>query len=663
MPDSIVVTGDPYPTTPVDAAVARPDAPVAADTSAATDLTAKAAKKAAKEARRQTRRFRNQLAPLAVMAGTYGAGCGVDLLGHPLIIGGAGLAASAIAWRASAWWLNRSIERVYATTVTTAGSWWLWCGTGGIGGHMPAWLAGAGGALALPWWWHYRLRGVPTDEPTVNADTPVNSRIAEWDRVVACPGGPLEKSRLLDTEEIRGGWAGTIEILKGNTDRAVMATKDIGAALRLKAGSIWIEPTPLGELHLARVLVLEENPLQNLLCWREPTLDVAKGTSVLGWYADMGEVRYRHFRPGSGPVHTLIAGSTDAGKSRTVDQLLCEERHSGVIASQIIDPQGGQSLPDWQGNVEDYARNITEARALLTRARDRMYARNAFMASVKWRDDHRSDKFPDGRERLGIGEFTPGDPRHGLKLLSITIDEAQTVLADPVCRALVEEMIAMSRKCGIKFRLITQVPLLSSLGNSMAIRDAVAAGNVIVLRTANRLSGQVAFNGALPVDPSSLPKEWPDGSTTSGIGFVFAPGADRAATMRVGYVEDVFGWATTGPTIGLEPYEGPAAKGSDGASTAQPNPPEPQSDAQPDRAGEDAVLAFLAERAASETSRGDLINQIQGASANPPALRTLVKALTDLVEAGEVERTGRGQYRITEQGLGRAGGQAQRSTA
>jgi hypothetical protein len=655
MPDSIVIGDDPRPTVRVtdDTMAPQPYTPTvdatrnpAAD--AAKDLSARAAKSAAKEARRQGRRFRRQLTPLTVMAGTYGAGLGIDMVGHPLIVGGAGLAASAVSWRVSGWWLNRHIERLYATAVTTAGSWWLWCATDGVGGHMPAWLAGAGGALALPWWWHYRLRGVPTDEPEQPADdAPVNDRIAEWARVVACPGGPLEKSQLLNTEEIRGGWAATIEILKGNTDRAVMATKDIGAALKLKAGSIWIEPVPEGDLHLARILVLTDNPLRTRLDWTGPTLDVTRGTSILGWYADMGEVRYRHFRPGSGPVHTLIAGSTDAGKSRTVDQLLAEERHSGVIVSQIIDPQGGQSLPDWQGNVHDYARNITEARALLTRAKDRMRARNDLLAGIRWVDEL-------GRQRKGIGQFTPGDPRHGLKMLSITIDEAQSILKDQICRELVEDMIAMSRKCGIKFRLITQVPLLSSLGGSMAIRDAVAAGNVIVLRTANRLSGQVAFNGALPVDPSSLPKEWPDGSTTSGIGFVFAPGADRAATMRVGYVDDVFGWAISGPEVDLEPYVGPAPKGSNGA-TADPSPaaaPQPETPQQ-DRRGEDAVLAFLAARPGEQCSRGDLINRLQAASADPPALRTLVKALTDLVESGDLERVGRGTYQITERGLAR----------
>lgn len=606
------------------------------------------AARAAGEAFRVGRRFRRQLAPLGVMAVTYGTGIGVhDITSPPtLAVGAAGLAATALSWRLAGWWLDRHIERLYATSVTAAASWWLYgAAESGVGSPAPAWLAGVGGVLALPWWWHYRLRGAPPPAEEI-LEPEGDPRSAKWDRKVACQGGPLEKSRLIETEDIRGGWVGTIEMLSGSYERAVMATKNIGAALKLTAGSIVIEPTPEGDLHLARILVLPDNPLQSKVLWTAPTLDVATGVSELGFYADLGVVRYRHYRPDSGPVHTLISGSTDSGKSRTVDQLLIEERHSGVITSQVIDPQGGQSLPDWQNQVDRYARNIAEARELLTDAKARMYARNALLAAVEWTDGM-------GRARMGVGQFTPGDPRHGLNLLSITIDEAQTVLADPICRQLVEEMIAMSRKCGIKFRLITQVPLLGSLGNSMVIRDAVAAGNVIVLRTANRLSGQVAFNGALPVDPCSLPKEWPDGSTTSGIGFVFAPGADRPATMRIGYVEDVFGWATTGLPAVLEPYVAPPEGRAEPAAARAGGTQSPVEDDAERRVGEDAVLAFLAQRPDDDCARGEMISQIQRSVSPPPAMRTLVKALTDLAAAGHISRTGRGMYRITETGLQR----------
>jgi hypothetical protein len=214
-------------------------------------------------------------------------------------------------------------------------------------------------------------------------------------------------------------------------------------------------------------------------------------------------------------------------------------------------------------------------------------------------------------------------------------------------------MIAMSRKCGIKFRLITQVPLLNSLGNSMAIRDAVAAGNVIVFRTANRLSGQVAFNGSMPVDPCTLPKEWPNGDTTSGLGYVFGPGADRPATMRTFLIIKPRRWATSGEPAQLEPFVGPVA-GGDGASAHTPQSQSSKADTQDDsdqsRIGEDAVLTYLAERDGQEVNRGEMVGFIQTHMSPPPALRTITKALTDLVASGEIEKTGRGLYRITERG-------------
>lgn len=591
------------------------------------------------------RRFRRQLAPIGAMGGTFATGPVLHMFSAPWW---AVLATGAVA-AGGGWWMAyvKAIQiwrRLHAFVSVAAATLWLTeAASHGVGRPMPAWLATVGGLLALPWWWRYRIRNHA--EPTV---VPIEETSAEqiqqWDIKVACQGGPLEHSRLLEVENVRGGWAGLGKLTRGNNERAIMATKDIGAALGLRVGSIIVEPPPGGELHLFRVLVLPDNPLANRIDWTGPTLDTAKGVSVLGRYADMLPVNYRHYRSGSGPVHDLISGSTDSGKSRTVEQLLAEERHSGLIISQVIDPQGGASLPDWQNHVNRYARTILEARELLSDARDRMYARNALMAALEWTDER-------GRRRQGIGQFTPGDPRHGLLMLSITIDEAHKVLGDPICCALVEEMIAMTRKCGIKFRLVTQVPLLGSLGNSMVIRDAVAAGNVLVLRTANRLSGQVAFNGALPVDPCSLPKEFPDGSTTSGLGFFFGPGADRASTMRVGYVEDPFHWATTGTVPDLEPFTAPVI-GDDGASqTAQARPKiDADDDSDQKRIGEQAVLGYLADHDGSEVNRGEMVGHIQANTSPPPALRTITKALTDLVATGEIEKTGRGLYRITEKG-------------
>lgn len=623
-------------------------------------------------------RMRRQLAPLFALAAVYGAGLLLWAFHPSLWI--VFLAGSVLTY---GWWVAGAAYRLprtgYLVTCMHALTVWLTLAAGrGVSPPMPAWLAAVGGLLALPWWWQFRIRPerATLPEPTKPPPEPdqVDPRVAVWRAKVSRQGGPLEYSDLTAVVEIGGGWRGRILLHRGNTDRAIMATKDIGAAYGLRAGGISIEPPPTGELDQADILVLEENPLSEVLRWTKPTLSVLTGISVVGWYIDLAPVHYRHYRVGSGPVHTLISGSTDSGKSKTVEQLLAEERHSGVIVSWVIDPQRGASLPDWQDNVERYARTVEEARDLLLRARVRMYARNEFMASVKWTD-------PQGRQRKGIGDFTPMDPRHLLPMLSITIDEAQTILNDKFCRELIVEMIGMSRKCGIKFRLITQVPLLENLGNSSAIRDAVAAGNVIVLRTANRLTGQVAFNGALAVDPVSLPKQWPDGSTTSGLGFVFAPGSDRAATMRVGLINDPFGWATSGNPATLEEfdeddairleyrdYAGMAWTGSPPpaqATAAGPSaadygaqPPQPTAEQQAEEAdeeeargrGERAVVQYLKYLAGATADRGLIISDIQAElmrlGEKPPGIRTIDKALSDLAANGVIENPERGLYRI-----------------
>lgn len=568
-------------------------------------------------------------------------------------------------WKRSYLAFSTGYGALLAQMVATHGP--MWAGAG------DAWLFAGAVAVGLPWTYRHRIRWQPhTDEPAappveepaaIEAPTPGQEWIDLWDAKVAATYGPLPGSRLEDWEDVPGGWAATIVLESGSTEVAVARTKDIGAKLRVSAGSIMVEPPADGALHLAKLLVLPENRLQEISYWTGPTLDPATGVSNIARYVDGKSVPYRHYRPGSGPVHDLVTGSTDSGKSTAVSELLAEERHAlteegeHLIVSWVIDPQGGMSFPDWQRNVGKYARTMAEARDMLREACGRMYARADEFGSLAWVDDQ-------GRDRMGIGEFTPMDPRHRRPMISITIDEAHKVLADDVCRQLVEEMIAMSRKVGIKFRLITQVPLLSYLGNSMAIRDAVVAGNVLVLRTGTRLTGQVALNGALPVEPAALPKEWPDGSTTSGLGFFSGPGADRAAMMRLHKIEDVFGWATAGTTAYAEPFTAPVA-GGDGASATNPAPgtavsgtaggaasssvPDVGEMAKSRQQATDAALRVLAD--GEWHAKSEVTAAMVDVTRSP---RTVGHALQKLVEAGLAEHPGdRQPYRITETGLAR----------
>lgn len=597
---------------------------------------------------RRTFRYRKHLAPLALMGSLHAAAAAAHATAAapPLVAGvaaGGGLV----------WWglrgrtrLDRTPERLYGATVWTAGAVWATAAAGAGVTSVDSALWTAGAALAVPWWVHHRVRPRPPVADDLELEWAEEIR-AVWAARVACPQGPLPGSRLLELVEMAGGWRATIELDDGTSDTAQARVKDIGARLKLRADQLSIEPHPHG-LHLAVILVQPDNPLQQVRHWDGPTLDVGTGVSQIGVYTDLAPVPYRHWRRGHGPVHTLIAGTTDAGKSALVKMLLAEERHSGLVVSWLIDPQRGQSYSGWKRTVHKFAGTIADARRALFEARARMYARNELLSALEWTDER-------GRRIEGVEDFTPGDPRHGLPLLAITIDEAQVILADDICCALVEEIIAMSRKCGIKIRLLTQVPLQGSLGDSQQIKDAVASGNVIVLRTANPLSGGAAFNGAMPVDPVLLPKEWPDGTSTSGLGFVFAPGADRPTTMRTLLPVDAYGWSQSGEPAAADTVVGEIPElDEDG----RPMPPPIEEiapttaaagEAQPRAVARDRVLALFADgrsRAAIEVKR-----HFYGLpEAEQIAGRTVVLALQQLTEAGLLDHQERGPYRISDAG-------------
>jgi len=450
---------------------------------------------------------------------------------------------------------------IYSWAAFAAASGWLIIAAGvGAGPPMPGFLLFGALLAGVPWWWHHRIR---SDVPSL-----LDPRVQTWVEHVARDGGPLAGAELSGIEDLRPaafagtgkeeiGWTATVVLPKGKltTSRALDKVEDVAAAYELPLTSVVIEPTADAQANLARLAVYSRNPLRETQPWPGPQLfDPEAGIAPIGLYGDGEQALYRFYRRGSGPVHDLVAGTTDAGKSRTLDLLLAIERHSPLMVSFVIDPQEGQSLPRWKPRrdgtrrVHGFARNAVDGLMLLAALEAEMYARNRFMADFEWIDEQ-------GRDEEGLDHFDPvfwSSQPAGLPLLCLTIEEAHAVLGLPGARERVEAIAKMARKCGIKLRLVVQVPLLDQLGNSMTLRSMVAAGNVIVLRTADMLSGQVAFSGALPVDPAKLPREWPDHSSTAGLGYVLGPGA-RPAPSRNFYVDDPTHWATTGDLTPFTP--------------------------------------------------------------------------------------------------------------
>jgi hypothetical protein len=165
--------------------------------------------------------------------------------------------------------------------------------------------------------------------------------------------------------------------------------------------------------------------------------------------------------------HELIYGRIASGKTETVRQHLAEELAAENVQAWIVDPH--MALPEFAGKATKYASSRTDiqrlTRGLITELTER------------------------GKQLAGLGAagFEPGDPRHGLPLIVVTVEEAHQVLADREVRAVMERVVKDGRKTGIFSRLVVsskQQPNLNAFGGSEVIRSAATGGHVVACERA-----------------------------------------------------------------------------------------------------------------------------------------------------------------------------------
>lgn len=441
-----------------------------------------------------------------------------------------------------AWWRElpwRTKENGYAIAVYVAAMGWLQAAAilGALTTPIPGLLFVGFWPAATPWWWHHRVRPA---EPEPEYD----DRTEKWDERVADQGCALPGSRLVDIEEIDNGWSATIALPPGKltTAAALSATDRIASAYEISTTSIVVEPSTTAEAHRARLLVLTINPLQKVIPYPGPGLDRTTGRLPIGIYADGTVAGWQLYTPGSGANHGQISGTTGGGKSQFI-QLICTEiRHSGLAVLWLGDPEEGTSVPDWQDAADWFAGGVAEIRRMLQAAERIMDDRKKRRARRTWTDEY-------GRPRRGFAQFdpTPDEP-----LLMVIIDEAPDVTKDPECARIIAKIGKKGRKLGVGITLITQVPSLAEFGNDQAMRSMLSSTNVVMFRVSDKYSKQMGMPIDLPVDPNNLPKEWPDGSSTAGLGYL--ADASRISPFRAMYQEDAYHWATTEADVAeLEP--------------------------------------------------------------------------------------------------------------
>ncbi|MPZ67525.1 MAG: hypothetical protein GEU83_19200 [Pseudonocardiaceae bacterium] len=599
-------------------------------------------------ARSASWKFRRQLAPFTVILMTWPAGAVAHVSRLPLVLVLLALAGAA-AWLFTRKWLDERRERVYAAVVVAAVLVWLLIAAlRGVEPPMPAVLWGGGALLAMPWWWRHRFRNDSAGERDTAAVDVFNERLAASGKV-------LFGARLTDIAPIASGWRGRIRLVGGEktTDDAVNATGLIASAYDKPPPQVIVEPTLDGIASHAQLTVLNRNPLRHVRAWKAPTFDPATGAFELGVHADATPALFELYEPGFGAKHGLVVGTTGSGKTNTINTILTEAHLSRLVVVWLIDPQMGQSLPVWNDHVDWAALGVEQA-MLVLRAHNRvMMARSAHMATVEWTDDQ-------GRRRVGKDNYELSSQ---MPLHLLVVEEAHQLLKHPTygyeAVTLLEDAGKMGRKTGSAVCLINQMGGLDELGGSQTLRAMVSSGNVVVHRTSDRVTSGMAFSGAMPVEPNKLPRRFPDGSRTQGLGYLLGATA-RQAAMRSYLVDDPYGIATSQAPLALDEPSAAAAgelyaRRREPAAIAAgvdqlregPTAPANEVAAGGEAAGErvplaDRVVGYLRGRGAVE--RGQIIKDV---GASP---RGITNALNTLMADGLVSRDDRGVYRAIDPG-------------
>jgi hypothetical protein len=440
-------------------------------------------------------------------------------------------------------WITRSLIVSWVTWASCTAWTAVAAGVGPFTAPVPGILIAAAFVAQLWWPIHQQLRKELLGAEESVQDRAMNlndERVRIWVENIARLGGALPGAELYGVNDLEDGrgWEAIIQLPAHDaqtSESAVNAVRRIAKAYRVPVAQVVVETDPDGMEDTARLLVLNHNPLRKVQLVETLTLNHETGEVRIGWHADGEPAMWRLWSPGSGVCHGMVAGTTGSGKSGLLRLLCTEIRHSGVAQLMLADPEGGESAPDWVDGAHCFAGTIPRIRRMLQGVERIMKRRKRRRARHRWIDDK-------GRTRRGHGAFTPSKDEPAIY---VVIDEAPDVLADPECRRIIDLIGKKGRKWGVACIIFVQVPSLSELGGALTVRSMLSSTNIVIFRTSDSLSATMGVPMKVPTDPVNLPAQWPDGTTTAGLGYLPKVGG-RVSPFRANLQEDPFHWATSG---------------------------------------------------------------------------------------------------------------------
>jgi len=407
---------------------------------------------------------------------------------------------------AAGWPARSRPVRIYRATIATILGLCatLTVASGQIGDHptmtvfVPCLLATV---LGWPWWHHLRSMGIAS--MTIVEDESLTALWSELWRTEVVEPGTVSCTSLTHANRPRDGVIeATIRLRRGAKLAQVMKSgPDIEIAFYLNHGAVGWRKT--GKTAILNLVIVEKSYILDGYPWAGSSYD--NGTCQIAMFTDGTPGEWTFYRPGFGTLNGLIVGSSGAGKTRALGVLIANLLSAGWDVA-IGDCQNGQSLPAWRNAVGEYHQGPDTVKRLVRR----------LFAEVMERSDMLS--------KLGIDTFDDTDPRIkelGLKKLAALIDECQLILIqkDRAFMIMVEAIVALCRKTGVSIIFSTQLPQMKSLGGSMALRDALVAGNAFIMRLSNRGSGATVLPDDFVGDPFAIPQTI-DKKITAGMGYL-----------------------------------------------------------------------------------------------------------------------------------------------
>ena len=525
----------------------------------------------------------------------------------------------------------------------------------GIGKPLPAFLVLCWLAFTIPWVRHYRWR---PEAPEADAGPAPLSDTELWAATLGAKGR-LAGSRLSLPLEIRNGTKYTLRLRRGEQDTSDVfgMTKKIASLFGRPVTEVYPERLADGREHEVTVTLLRTNTLATVRRWDGEGIDPATGLAVVGDFPDGDPAHFRFWSPRNGAEQSVVVGVKGSGKSYLLHLLLSAAVTSEVpVIPIVLDPQQGQSLPDWRGQVT-YARGVPECLAYLRAFEAGMTARSDYLAELTWTDE-------DGYERPGMDFYDP--VLSGLPLIFAVFDEEHLVLGDPKygteAQRIVGNLVKLNRKAGGHLMIVSHTLLLSQLGD-MTLRAMVVGGNAVALRTGEALSGGII---GLEADPKLLPRTFPDGSETHGLGYIVGPDNRPDSPMRVRLVPNPRKVAVDAAAREMDAVFGDAFRRcldqqritprTAATPAAAPLAAVPDDDAPEGRTASDAILAVLA-GAGTELERGEICNRAGSMATDtwgrpkPFRMRAVADALKALTEAGRIDRPRTGFYALSRPSL------------